>query len=71
MTLTLYMSKRFENTIMGKRIEIFLGVSVHLSCLVVCLCDNRIEICCKIVTTLSIFRNKQENIHEWKASFVF
>ena len=40
MTLTLYMSKRFENTKMGLRIETFLGVSVHLSCLVVYLCDN-------------------------------
>ena len=48
MTLTLYMSKRFENTIMGKRMGTFLGVSVHLPCLVVYLCDNRIKICCKL-----------------------
>ena len=57
MTLTHYMSKHFKNTIMGKRIGTFLGVSVHLSCLVVYLCDNRIEIVV-IVTTLSIFINK-------------
>ena len=43
MTLTLYMSKRFENTIRGFRIGTFLGLNVHLPCLVVYICDNRIE----------------------------
>ena len=44
MTLTLYMSKRFENTKMGLRIGTVLGVSLHLLCLVVYLNDNLIKI---------------------------
>ena len=69
MTLTLYLSKRFENTIMDKRIGTFLGVSVHLPCLVVCICDNRIAICCKLTPLYLFSLLKQENIHHWKASF--
>ena len=49
MTLTLFMSKRFENTIMGKRIGTVLGVSVHLQCLAVFLNDNLIKISCKLL----------------------
>ena len=71
MTLTLYMSKRFENTIMGYRIGTFWGVSLHLLCLVVYLCDNRIEICCKLSPLYLFSKIKQENIHDWKDSFVF
>ena len=48
MTLTLYMSKRFENTIMGLGIGTVLGVSVRLTCLVVYLNDNLIKINCKL-----------------------
>ena len=71
MTLTLYISKRFENTIMGLRIGTFLGVSVHLPCRVVYLCDNRIEICCKL-SPLYLFHKQNKNYsHDCKASFVF
>ena len=59
------MSKRFENTIMGWRIGT-LGVNVQLPCLVVYLWDNGIKICCKLSPLL-----KPENIHDWKAYFVF
>ena len=48
MTLTLYMSKRFENTIMGLRIGTILGVRVHLPCLAVYLNDNLIKISYKL-----------------------
>ena len=56
MTLTLYISKCFENTIKGERVGAFLGVSVHLPCLVVYLCDNRIKICCKL-SPLSLIKH--------------
>ena len=48
MTITLYMSKRFENTIMELRIGTVLGVSVHLPCLVVNRNDDLIKISCKL-----------------------
>ena len=48
MTLTLYMSKRFENTIMELRIGTVLGVIMHLPCLVVYLNDDLIKISCKL-----------------------
>ena len=48
MTLTLYMSKCFENTIMGVENRDILGVSVHLPCLVVYLNDNLIKNCCTL-----------------------
>ena len=48
MTLTLYMSQRFENTIMEYGIGTVLGVSVHLPCLVVYLNANQIKISCKL-----------------------
>ena len=38
------MSKRFEKKHNGFENRDILGVSVHLPWLVVCLCDNRIEI---------------------------
>ena len=41
---------------MEYRIGTFLGVSVHLPCLVVYLNDNRVKICCKL-SILSIFIN--------------
>ena len=43
MAQTIYISYRFENATMGQRIGTYLGVSVHLQCLVVNLDDNRIK----------------------------
>ena len=50
MTLTFYMSKVFENIIMGLRIRTVLGKCVHLPCLVVYLNDNLIKISRKLST---------------------
>ena len=44
MILTFYMLKRFEKYHNGLENRDILGASVHLPCLVVYLCDNRIEI---------------------------
>ena len=69
MTLTLYMSRRFENTIMGYRIGTFLGLSVHLPCLVVYLCDNRIEIFAVNCHHFIFFINKTRK-YSWLESFL-
>ena len=48
-----------------------LGVSVHLPCLVVYQNDNRIKICCKLSPLYLFSKITRENIHDWKASFVY
>ena len=44
---------------------------MYFPCLVVFLYGNQIKICCKLSPPYLFLQVKQENIHDWKASFIF